>query len=344
MSTGVIFEQNFRLNKSIKIFINYLLGPAFLLWLSWDVYHQITTEQSIALQWQIFLKIIAGKGYSSLLVVLILMLIQWMMEAIKWKLLLKDLVNIKLSKAFRTILSGITVSVVTPNRLGEFAGRVVHLPNGTRVEGTAFTFMGNLAQLIVTCLLGAACLYIGYDQLKLQLNAAESIYTIDLLLILSPIATIILLLVYFSSSWILRKLGHWKLLSSFSDHLFILSKTSGKRLAYVLFLSFIRYGIFVFQYLIVFRFVGLGNNMLEMSIGVSVMLLWLSIVPTFSFMEMGVRWQFALLLFPVMGAIPLAIPIAVTIIWLVNFILPAFLGVVSLLHVSEKNDPDANFA
>lgn len=344
MSTGVIFEQSFYLNKSIKIFINYLLGPAFLLWLSWDVYHQITAEQSLSLQWQTFLNIIAGKGYFSLLTVLMLMLLQWILEAIKWKLLLKDIVNIPLSKAFRTILSGITVSVVTPNRLGEFAGRVIHLPNGTRVEGTAFTFMGNLAQLIITCIVGGLSLWLGYDQLKLQISADESIYSVDLLLILSPIVTIILLLVYFSSSWILRKLGHWKLLNAISFHLMVLSRTSKRRLVYVLFLSFIRYGIFILQYLIVFRFTGLNTQLIDLMIGVSVMLLWLSIVPTFSFMEMGVRWQFALLLFPVMGAIPLAIPIAVSIIWVVNFIIPAFLGVVSLLYVSEKNDPDAPVA
>ena len=111
---------------------------------------------------------------------------------------------------------------------------------------------------------------------------------------------------------------------------------------FVIFLSFIRYAIFIFQYLIVFQFVGLSSSMFELLIGVSVMLLWLSIVPTFSFMEMGVRWQFALLLFPATGAIPLVIPIAVTIIWMVNFIIPAFLGVVSLLHVFEKNDPVGN--
>jgi hypothetical protein len=344
VSTGVIFEQSFCLNKSIKIFINYLLGPAFLLWLSWDVYHQITAQQSLSLQWQTFVKITASKGYVSLIFVLWLMLLQWMLEAVKWKILLKDIVNVSLTKAFRTILSGITVSVVTPNRLGEFAGRVVHLPNGTRVEGTVFTFMGNLAQLIVTCLVGGIALFIGYDQLKLQLGSEESIYTVDLLLILSPFAVLILILVYFSSSWVLKKLGHWKLLNAFSVHLLVLSRTSNRRLAYVLFLSFIRYGIFILQYLIVFRFTGLNNSFLDLTMGVSVMFLWLSIVPTFSFMEMGVRWQFALLLFPVIGAIPLAIPIAVTIIWLVNFIIPAFLGVVSLLHVSEKNDTDANIA
>jgi len=331
--TGVIFEESLGLDKNIKIFINYLLGPAFLLWLSWDVYHQIASTQDLSLQWKSLKETISGKGITPLLFILFLMFLQWFLEAIKWKILLKDIISIHWIDAYRSILSGITVSVVTPNRLGEFAGRVIHLPNGTRLEGTAFTFIGNLAQLIITCVLGSISLFIGYDQLKDQLNGDESVYSVDLLLLLAPIAAMVLLLLYFSSSWIMQKLGHWKLLRTFSAHLMVLSRTPPTRLGWVLILSCIRYAIFVFQYLIVFRFTGLSTDFLVLATSVSVMLLWLSIVPTFSFMEMGVRWQFALLLFPTNGSPPLAIPIAVTIIWLVNFIIPAVLGTFTFLQL-----------
>ena len=318
------------MDKNIKIFINYILGPAFLLWLSWDVYHQITTEKDIGQQWQALQQILSAKGPIPLILILLLMCFQWMLEAFKWKLLLRDVVSLHWITAFRSILSGITVSVVTPNRLGEFAGRIVHLPNGTRLEGTAYTFMGNLAQLIITCLVGGLALYSGYDQLKIQLNSKDSFYSIDLLLLLSPIVTIALLLLYFSSNWIMRKLGHWKILRVYAGHLLLLAATPRRRLTSVLLLSLLRYGIFIGQYLIVFRFTGVDNPAIVLAIGVAVMLLWLSIVPTFSFMEMGVRWQFALLLFPAIHTMPLAIPVAVTIIWLVNFIVPAFIGALVL--------------
>jgi hypothetical protein len=336
LPTGVIFEESLGLDKNIKIFINYFLGPAFLIWLTWDVYQKVAATQDLSLQWQALKETISGKGILPLLFILLLMFLQWFLESIKWKILLKDIVSISWADAFRSILSGITVSVVTPNRLGEFAGRIIHLPNGTRLEGTAFTFIGNLAQLIITCLMGSVFLYIGYDQLKGQLNAEDSVYSVDLLLILAPIATLVILLVYFSSSWIMQKLGHWKLLKVFSAHLMVLSRTSAKRLGWVLILSSIRYAIFIVQYLIVFRFMGLSNELMTLAASVCVMLLWLSIVPTFSFMEMGVRWQFALLLFPTIGSPPLAIPIAVTIIWLANFIIPAFLGAFAFLKVRSN--------
>ena len=333
MPTGVNFEESLGLDKNIKIFINYFLGPAFLFWLSWDVYQQLAATQDLSLQWQVLKATIYEEGITPLLLILVLMFLQWFLESVKWKILLKDIVSIHWIIAFSSILSGITVSVVTPNRLGEFAGRVIHLPDGTRLEGTAFTFIGNLAQLIITCLIGSISLYVGYDQLKGQLNADESFYSIDLLLILCPVATIFLFLVYFSSSWIMKKLGHWKLLNAFSAHLMVLSRTPAARLGWVLILSIVRYAIFILQYLIVFRFTGLTSDLLALAISVSVMLLWLSIVPTFSFMEMGVRWQFALLLFPTLGTTPLAIPIAVTIIWLINFIIPAFLGAFVFLNL-----------
>ena len=326
MPTGVIFEESLRLDKSIKIIINYLLGPAFLIWLSWDVYHVVTAQEDIGQQWQSLVDTIAKKGILPLAAVVLLMFLQWLLEAFKWKLLLKDIIQLHWTAAFGSILSGISVSVVTPNRLGEFAGRIIHLPNGTRLEGTAFTFMGNLAQMIITCLLGSLGLCLGYDILKSQLHSPESVYSIDLLLILAPIASVILLLVYFSSSWMLEKLGHWRLLRAFANHLLVLSHTSSGRLTWVMLISFLRYLIFIAQYLIVFYYCGFSSDPLPLMIGVAVMLLWLSIVPTFSFMEMGVRWQFALLLFPAVGTSLLAIPLSVTIIWLVNFILPAILG------------------
>jgi len=335
--TGVIFEESLRLNKNIKIIINYLLGPAFLIWLSWDVYHQVTAQQGIGQQWESFVDTISKKGVLPLAAVILLMLIQWLLEAFKWKLLLKDIVPLHWIAAFGSILSGITVSVVTPNRIGEFAGRIIHLPNGTRLEGTAFTFMGNIAQMIITCFAGSICLFLGYDVLKLQLHSPESVYSIDLLLLLAPIAAVLLMLIYFSSSWILKKLGHWRLLRAFANHLLVLSHTSPSRLTCVLVISLIRYLIFIAQYLIVFYFCGFSLDPLQLTIGVAVMLLWLSIVPTFSFMEMGVRWQFALLLFPPAGTGLLAIPLSVTIIWLVNFILPAILGALAFIR-KPSND------
>ena len=327
MPTGVIFEESLRLNKNIKIIINYFLGPVFLIWLSWDVYHQVTAQQDIGQQWQFFVDTISKKGILPISAVVLLMFLQWLLEAFKWKLLLKDVIQLHWIAAFGSILSGISVSVVTPNRIGEFAGRIIQLPNGNRLEGTAYTFMGNIAQMIITCLVGSLSLFLGYAALKLQLDSTDSVYSIDLLLVLAPIATIVLIGVYFSSSWMLKKLGHWRLLNAFSSHLMVLSRTSSGRLATVLIISFFRYLIFIAQYLIVFYFCGFSTDPLHLMIGVAVMLLWLSIVPTFSFMEMGVRWQFALLLFPPIGSNMLTVPLSVTIIWLINFILPAVLGV-----------------
>mgnify|MGYP000657183173 CR=1 FL=1 len=83
------------------------------------------------------------------------MMIQWMAEAKKWQLLLKGIVFVPLSKAVKSIFSGIAFSIATPNRFGEFIGRVLHLPKEARLQGTTCTFIGNFAQLIVTCITGA---------------------------------------------------------------------------------------------------------------------------------------------------------------------------------------------
>src|SRR5688572_9171723 len=59
-----------------------------------------------------------------LLIVFVLMLGNWAVEILKWRLLLKPRVKISFKRASASVISGISLGAITPSRIGEFAGRI----------------------------------------------------------------------------------------------------------------------------------------------------------------------------------------------------------------------------
>ena len=55
----------------------------------------------------------------------------------------------------KAVFLGITVSIFTPNRIGEFGGRIFCLKSADRIKGVIITILGNVAQLLVTIIFGS---------------------------------------------------------------------------------------------------------------------------------------------------------------------------------------------
>jgi hypothetical protein len=326
-------------NKSIKIFLKYFLGPILFGWLSWTVLKQLQAAPDLGGQWKLLAAGFSAYGLLLLILVVLLMFFQWGIEAMKWKLMLRPVVQVSLLRALKAIFSGISFSIVTPNRFGEFAGRILHLPTGTRLQGTAYTFIGNLAQLIITCSAGFMALLRYQHQVRTSLDQYGLVLTVELLLLFTPLFLLVLLFFFFGSSFIVSKLFKIPFLRRYEDQVQQLASMRFDSLFALVFLSALRYFIFIAQYWILFQFSSIHLSF-ELVFGyVSVMLLWLAIVPTFSMLELGLRWQFALVLFSPLTTHTLGIAFVVTAVWLVNFMLPAFLGALSFMGIWADRSP-----
>ena len=179
--------QGNNLNKSIKILTNYFIGPLLFAWLVYHVYNEINAQKDLPLYIEKLFDGINTQKIAILIFVVFLMMIQWMAEAKKWQLLLKGIVFVPFGKAVKSIFSGIAFSIATPNRFGEFIGRVLHLPKEARLQGTTCTFIGNFAQLIATCFAGAIGLV--FTQSDQLLNNTSLIGTfISSLKVAAPLA------------------------------------------------------------------------------------------------------------------------------------------------------------
>jgi hypothetical protein len=300
------------------------------------VYKQVSGQKDIDLHFSSLVASLQGWGALLLLCVLVIMLVQWLLEAKKWQVMLSPEHPVKLSEAFRMILSGIALSIATPNRMGEFAGRVMHLPSGQRLQGTAFTVIGNFGQLIVTCMAGSIALCMEWQDQHLYPTGKGLQAIQSLLLWATPFTIIFFILLYFKAGLVFNWILSLRMLGKFRDKLGALATIPNHILLKVLLLSSLRFAFFILQYWLLFKLTNTGIDLRDTFTGISIMLLWLAIVPTFSFLELGLRWEFALLLLGSLTENTLGIAVSVTAVWLINLMLPAAVGAIGLLRYRSR--------
>ena len=51
----------------------------------------------------------------------------WLLEIVKWQLLVRKNEHISFTEAAQGVLSGVALNMITPNQLGDFVGRVMHV-------------------------------------------------------------------------------------------------------------------------------------------------------------------------------------------------------------------------
>ena len=65
----------------------------------------------------------------------------------------------KFGQSIKAIFSGLSVSFLTPNRTGEFLGRIIFIPKVNRIKASIITFICNYSQLLTTITIGLVSLF-----------------------------------------------------------------------------------------------------------------------------------------------------------------------------------------
>src|SRR5690606_22168034 len=91
----------------------------------------------------------------TLSVVTAMMFANWLLEAVKWRYLCRHIEPISFWTSVQSVFCGLTWAVFTPNRIGEYGGRVLFLKPRKRIFGVVAMGVGALAQLVLTSVAGA---------------------------------------------------------------------------------------------------------------------------------------------------------------------------------------------
>ncbi len=332
LSGGEKIKKTF-LNKSIKILINFFFGPLLFLILSWSLYHQVIDKPNLGIQWN---KIKNSWTNWKLWLVVFLMLTNWSIEATKWRLLVKHIQTFSFFKAFKSVLSGCSITILTPNRIGEYGGRILYIENGNRIKAISLAMVGSISQLLVTMIMGCLGLFFlryfsQYDNTILRVIPEfwEAVITS-----LCVGLTVILLLFYLRLGWLVRMMEKVPALHKAVKHINVLDEFNNFQLVQILSLSFVRYLVFVFQYLLLLQVMEVKIAVWLCFWLVAIFYLVMAVAPTLGFIELPVRVSASWIIFQLYTTNELGVATAALGIWLINLVVPAIIG--SLLIFSIK--------
>jgi Lysylphosphatidylglycerol synthase TM region len=317
----------------LRVFLQYFLGPLLFIWLSWSIYTEIKNQPDIEGAW-----LQVRQSFSSPLLLIIvgvigLMIINWAIEAVKWQIAVKPVQPVSFFKAFSAVLSGVSFSVSTPNRVGEYLGRVLYMEEGNRLRTIAVTMVSSMSQLIITLLMGLAGLIV----LKPYIEQQQLISGLWLLVLIYGvlIVLVILLLFYFRLHWLARWIARIPFLKKYSYLVEAVGQFDTAVLIRMLSLSVIRFSVFILQYYLLYIFFDVQIGWWAACWTVSVSFLVMAIIPTFAIAELGLKGKVALLVTGLFSTNKAGIFFATASIWFINLVIPAILGSILILGLRK---------
>ena len=313
------------LNKNIKLIINYLIGPLLFGLLAWSLYNQVIHQPDLDTRWQ---QIRSSWQQLPFWIVFVLMFVNWGIEARKWQLLIAPLEKFSLLRSIKAVFAGCSITMLTPNRIGEYGGRIIYVEEQHRLRAISLTILGSISQLTITMFMGT----VGLSILKYGSIVSEATFNPvswilrDGLLIVSVVVTVILLLLYFRVHFLITVIGKIKFLQRFTRYIIVLDIFSGKQLLRILILSFFRYMVFILQYMLLLRVMDVEVAYPVSFLLLTVFYLVMAVAPTVGFTELPVRATASVLIFELFSKNIVGIQAAAFGIWLINLVIPAVLG------------------
>ncbi len=261
----------------------------------------------------------SAENYLITLAIVLLMFLNWSIEALKWKQLIAPLESITFLVSFKAIFSGITVSIFTPNRVGEFAGRVFFLEKADKIQGAIVSLIGSLMQLSVTLLTGVFAFFT-LDKKHSTFFNVHRFFSNEFFLFLSLFLTLLIatsLYIFFKRQIILLR---------FRKYIDTFQLYTMKELNIIFLLSFIRYVVFSIQYYFALCLFGIHGELVVVFSLIALTFFVTSAIPTFALTEIAVRAGVAIYFFGAISFASSSIIGASLFIWIINLAVPAILG------------------
>lgn len=300
------------LNTFIKLLIFIGLGVV--------LYKQVlsNTDLKIALK-SLKENLIDGRGW--FMMVLILTVINWSLETVKWRLLVNRLDQISFFRAFLGILLGISFSLFTPNRLGEYGGRVLVLKHH-RIAAIVSTLIGSYSQIVANMSIGGFALIIflwKYMHLHIYyIIAISSVYIILAGFLFVSYFNIDIVSVLFKKYSVFKKI---------SEYVEVVKQYSANDLKRLLILSVFRYGIYCMQFFLLLKVFKTGLKWIDGVVLIPNVFFVQGILPTMAIFDVSLRGQVAVQFISDFAQGEMFQVVAASLVlWFINLIVPSLIG------------------
>ena len=290
----------------------------------WILYNKIIKNQNVTEVWdEIKTSFTNSKQFILMFVAFLLVPLNILLEAFKWKLQVKPIEDIRLNISYISIFTGMTAGMFFPNRMGSFLGRIFMLERGDRIKAAMVTIVGGFAQMIVTVCFGLTAALFFVEKYKL------------LLIIISAILIILLILLYFKIHLLkyLQILIPKRFKEKTKSYVEIFSQYTKKELFKILIISFARYLLYSFQFVLLIWAFNVPLSYLNAMIPISLTYLMMMIVPFITITEIAVRGSISIIIFEkwlmmngINSSLSAMIFSASSLLWIFNIAIPATIG------------------
>ncbi len=308
-------------NKYINLLFRIAIGVVAI----YLIYIKVKT------QFEINFNQLVDVNYLLLIIAFLLFTVNWGIEAYKWKYLVSSTIKISLFTSFKIIMTGITIGLITPNRVGEIPARVMLLNDKKQLKNLiTFTFIGAFAQGLITVIFGVLALF-------LTLNYFIQFPFTSIFFLIAIGIVVALTILYFNPK-IFKKLGNKitfikKRLLFDSFNLLLFSE-----LLNILLISALRYLVFSLQYYLILTAFGIGFSSIQDLALIAICFVITSTIPTILISEIGVRGSVALFVFGLISPHALAIVMSSIMLWIINIAIPSLIGIYGLKQLKVLKD------
>ena len=318
----------YQLSSASKRWLNTIIKLCLFVLFCVVIYNQISVKNDLAAMWTKFKLDSNHFHLGFLFLCLALLPLNVFLESYKWQKLMLPFQKLSHRASFACILAGGFLSIITPARLGDFAGRMLYVEKGNRIKAILATAIGSLSQHLILISLGV----MGFIWMGTHILEIDRFWSYTFL-VMSIVVFGLLLLIYFNleaSTGFLQKIA-WP--EKWKKHIDVLNNVSiytNKDLLKFVGISAVRFCVYSSQYYLLLHFFG---AMIPVDIafsGIAANFLVQSGIPLPPALSVLLRTEFSLIIWSGFVANPLGIIMATISLWVINLILPAFIGMITM--------------
>lgn len=312
------------MNKKYLPYLIFMAKVILLLLLGYYIFY-IRKNDTIS-TYQAWISLNPFNGLNTLLLIFsfLLMPLNWYLEACKFKILFKGKKQYSHFKFIKIIFGGIVFALITPLKLGEYAGRLVQINRNEWAAGLWATFISNCFQWIILGVFGI----LGFQFMVSYLNIINisELYVVNVLLLLVTI-----LLIYFFKkrhlgfTFLLRMIPgkYSKLIGEYDIRKF---KPETVDIIKVLVFGALRCLTYTIQLVLLLKFFGTNLNVFLLIWGVFTIYLFQLLLPFLNWLGLIGRTGIAIFVLKSIGVNEMITGISTFVLWGINMVLPSILG------------------
>ncbi|MFC5408196.1 lysylphosphatidylglycerol synthase transmembrane domain-containing protein [Larkinella bovis] len=326
-SNGFVPQRTYSRTKKIVFWLKAGLLALIISYIIYTLNRQQHDFRSVWTYWQ-------TANWFSVPAFLLLLLtpVNWLLEALKWQILVRRVEPISLKESTQGVLAGLAMGFALPAQLGDTAGRLLSLRSDQRWQGIGAALVSGGMQFFAAIFFGTIALFL---QIQRETNGVPlAQWVLFLALVLTLLAGLV---AGWQRHWFANSRFRW--MRRWEKYWSVASYYTPTELWWAFGVASLRYLTFSLQFYIALALFGIRLPFRESLTGIGLVYLGKTIIPAFNLLsDLGVREATSLWVFGQWQVPAPQILSATLSLWLFNILTPVLAGLFWVWKLKLSNN------